>query len=400
MLRGMRIILYTGKGGVGKTSVAAATALRCAELGYKTIILSTDAAHSLGDSFEVKLGNEPEPIASNLWGQETEMSRTLERHWTRIQEWFKALLAWRGIEEIVAEEIAILPGMEEGANLLYIVDHYDGGKYDVIVVDCAPTADTLRFLSFPEILRWWMEKMFPIGRTAAGLARPFIKPLLNVPLPEDEVFRAAEDLFEELYRIRTLLTNAEVTSVRLVLNPEKMVIKEAQRAFTYLNLYGYPTDLVVCNRMIPEGVTDEHFEFWKESQAKYHKLIEESFAPLPILDVPLFDQEVTGISMLRRMGEVLFGEEDPSRIFFHGRPREIEKADGYYELIIPLPFVEKAEISLTQNGDELLVQVGRYKRNLVLPRTLAGLPIEGARFEDGRLRIRFREELKSKSSKG
>ncbi|RLC73218.1 MAG: ArsA family ATPase [Chloroflexi bacterium] len=396
----MRIILYTGKGGVGKTSVAAATALRCAELGYKTIILSTDAAHSLGDSFEVKLGNEPEPIASNLWGQETEMSRTLERHWTRIQEWFKALLAWRGIEEIVAEEIAILPGMEEGANLLYIVDHYDGGKYDVIVVDCAPTADTLRFLSFPEILRWWMEKMFPIGRTAAGLARPFIKPLLNVPLPEDEVFRAAEDLFEELYRIRTLLTNAEVTSVRLVLNPEKMVIKEAQRAFTYLNLYGYPTDLVVCNRMIPEGVTDEHFEFWKESQAKYHKLIEESFAPLPILDVPLFDQEVTGISMLRRMGEVLFGEEDPSRIFFHGRPREIEKADGYYELIIPLPFVEKAEISLTQNGDELLVQVGRYKRNLVLPRTLAGLPIEGARFEDGRLRIRFREELKSKSSKG
>ncbi len=385
---------------MGKTSVAAATALRCAELGYKTIILSTDAAHSLGDSFEVKLGNEPEPIASNLWGQETEMSRTLERHWTRIQEWFKALLAWRGIEEIVAEEIAILPGMEEGANLLYIVDHYDGGKYDVIVVDCAPTADTLRFLSFPEILRWWMEKMFPIGRTAAGLARPFIKPLLNVPLPEDEVFRAAEDLFEELYRIRTLLTNAEVTSVRLVLNPEKMVIKEAQRAFTYLNLYGYPTDLVVCNRMIPEGVTDEHFEFWKESQAKYHKLIEESFAPLPILDVPLFDQEVTGISMLRRMGEVLFGEEDPSRIFFHGRPREIEKADGYYELIIPLPFVEKAEISLTQNGDELLVQVGRYKRNLVLPRTLAGLPIEGARFEDGRLRIRFREELKSKSSKG
>lgn len=400
MLRGMRIILYTGKGGVGKTSVAAATALRCAELGYKTIILSTDAAHSLGDSFEVKLGNEPEQISPNLWGQETEMSRTLERHWTRIQEWFKALLAWRGIEEIVAEEIAILPGMEEGANLLYIVDHYDSGKYDIIVVDCAPTADTLRFLSFPEILRWWMEKMFPIGRTAASLTRPFIKPLLNVPLPEDEVFRAAEELFEELYRIRTLLTNEEVTSVRLVLNPEKMVIKEAQRAFTYLNLYGYPTDLVICNRMIPEQVSDGHFEFWKESQAKYHRLIEESFAPLPILDVPLFDQEVTGISMLRRMGRFLFGEEDPSRIFFHGRPREIEKADGYYELIIPLPFVEKAEISLTQNGDELLVRVGRYKRNLVLPRTLAGLPIEGARFKDGRLCIRFREELGSRSSKG
>ena len=391
MLRGMRIILYTGKGGVGKTSVAAATALRCAELGYKTIILSTDAAHSLGDSFEVKLGNEPEPIAPNLWGQETEMSRTLERHWTRVQEWFKALLTWRGMEEIVAEEVAILPGMEEGANLLYIVDHYKSGKYDVIVVDCAPTADTLRFLSFPEVLRWWMEKMFPIGRTAASLTRPFIKPLLNVPLPEDEVFRAAEDLFEELRRIRTLLTNDEVTSVRLVLNPEKMVIKEAHRAFTYLNLYGYPTDLVVCNRLIPEQVADEHFDFWKETQAKYHRLIEESFAPLPIRDVPLFDQEVTGISMLRQMAHALFGEEDPSRIFFRGRPHEIEKAEGYYELIIPLPFVEKAEISLTQSGDELLVQVGRYKRNLVLPRTLAGLRADAARFEEGKLRIRFRE---------
>ncbi len=376
---------------MGKTSVAAATALRCAELGYRTIVLSTDAAHSLSDSFEVKLGNEPQSIAPNLWGQETEMFKTLERHWTRIQRWFKALLAWRGIEEIVAEEIAILPGMEEGANLLYIVDHHDSGRYDVIVVDCAPTADTLRFLSFPEILRWWMEKMFPIGRTAASLTRPFVKPLLNIPLPEDDVFQAAEDLFEELYRIRTLLTNTEITSVRIVLNPEKMVIKEAQRAFTYLNLYGYPTDLVVCNRLIPDEVSDRHFDSWKETQARYHRLIEEAFAPLPIRDIPLFDQEVTGIPMLRQMGEVLFGEEDPSRIFSRGRPHEVERIDGYYELSIPLPFVEKAEIRLSRNGDELLVQVGRYKRNLVLPRTLAGLPIEGARFENGKLRIRFRE---------
>ncbi len=393
MLKAVRIILYTGKGGVGKTSVAAATALRCAEMGHRTIILSTDAAHSLGDSFEVRLGNEPEQIAPNLWGQETEMSRTLERHWTRIQKWFKALLAWRGIDEIVAEEIAILPGMEEGANLLYIVDHYNSERYDVIVVDCAPTADTLRFLSFPEILRWWMEKMFPLGRTAASLTRPVVKPFLNIPLPDDEVFQAAEDLFEELYQIRTLLTNAETTSVRLVLNPEKMVIKEAQRAFTYLNLYRYPTDLVVCNRLIPEQVADHHFDSWKESQAKYHRLIEESFAPLPIHDVPLFAQEVAGISMLQQMGKVLFGEEDPSRIFFRGQVREIEKADGYYNLIIPLPFVDKADISLVQNGDELLIQVGRYKRNLMLPRSLVGLPIEGAKLENGRLCIKFKEEL-------
>lgn len=395
----MKIILYTGKGGVGKTSVAAATALRCAEMGYKTIILSTDAAHSLADSFDVELGNEPQQIAPNLWGQETEMSQTLERHWSRIQRWFKALFAWRGMDEIMADEIAILPGMEEGANLLYIVNYFNSGDYDVIIVDCAPTADTLRFLSFPEILRWWMEKMFPIGRTAASLARPLTKPFLNIPFPEDEVFQAAEDLFNEMYQIRTLLTDPQKTTVRLVLNPEKMVIKEAQRTFTCLNLYGYPVDLVVCNRMIPKEVDDHHFDSWKESQSKYHRMIEESFAPLPVLDVPLFSQEIVGIPMLRLMGETLFGKEDPTKSFFQGKPQRIEKTNGYYILSIPLPFIEKKDISLTRSGEELIVQAGRYKRNILLPHALLKLEVEGAKFEGNTLRIRFKEGVKQQTSR-
>ena len=220
----MRVILYMGKGGVGKTTVAAASALRSAELGYKTIILSTDSAHSLADSFDLTLGSEPQPIIPNLWGQEPDISHTLETRWGIIQKWMSALLAWRGMEKVVADEMAILPGMEELANLLYIIDYHRSGKYEVICVDCAPTGQALRFLSFPEMMRWWMEKMFPIERKAASLARPLLKALTDIPMPDDEVFASMESLFYELNEIKTLLGNQDVTSVRLVVNPEKMVI--------------------------------------------------------------------------------------------------------------------------------------------------------------------------------
>ena len=247
----MRVILYTGKGGVGKTTVAAASALRSAELGYKTIILSTDSAHSLADSFDLALGSEPQPIIPNLWGQEPEISHTLGNRWGTIQKWVSALLAWRGMDKIIADEMTVLPGMEELANLLYIADYYQSGEYEVIIVDCAPTGETLRFLAFPEILHWWMEKIFPIERKAVSLARPLVSALTNIPVPDDEVFISVENLYSELNEIKTLLGNQDVTSVRLVVNPEKMVIKEAQRTFTYLNLYGYSTDLIICNRLIP-----------------------------------------------------------------------------------------------------------------------------------------------------
>ncbi len=385
----MRVILYMGKGGVGKTTVAAASALRSAELGYKTIILSTDSAHSLADSFDLVLGDEPRPIIPNLWGLEPEISHTIENRWGTIQRWMSALLAWRGMEKVVADEMAVLPGMEELANLLYIVDYHRSGKYEVIIVDCAPTGETLRFLAFPEVLHWWMERMFPIGRKAASLAHPFVKALTNIPMPDDEVFASAESLYSDLNEIRSILGNKDVTTVRLVVNPEKMVIKEAQRTFTYLNLYGYLTDLIICNRIIPDKVDDQYFSFWKESQSKYYGVIEECFAPLPISAIPLLDREVVGIPLLEVIADALYREDDPTRLFFQGQVQDLQKEDTHYILTLSLPLVEKGDISLMQSGDELIIRVGNFKRNIILPHTLVGLAATKARFDGGKLRIQF-----------
>lgn len=385
----MRVLLYTGKGGVGKTTVAAATAVRAAQLGHRTIVMSTDAAHSLSDSFDLSLSGESVPIAANLWGQETNISDTIESYWRDIEDWMSALMAWRGMEQIMADELAILPGMEELANLLYISDYHYGGDYDVVVVDCAPTGDTLRLLSFPEVLGWWMDRMFPIGRTAVTVTRPLMRRMVGVPMPENRVFESIERLYSHLDRMHALLTDPEKSTMRLVVNPEKMVIKEAQRSFTYFNLYGYATDLVVCNRLLPESVVDPYFQAWKESQSKYYQMIEEAFAPVPILSVPLLDEEVVGVPMLERMADALYGERDPTDIFFHGHAHEIEREDGYYVLTFDLPFASKEDISLTRNGDELVVRVGGYKRNIMLPKTLTRLPVKDAKFDSDRLRIRF-----------
>jgi len=388
----MRVILYTGKGGVGKTSVAASTALRSAELGYKTIVLSTDLAHSLSDSFDMQLGNEPKPIAKNLWGQETELSKTIEIHWGTIRGYISALLAWRGMDEVTADEIAFFPGMEELANLLYIV-HYNKDKaYDVVIVDSAPTGETLRLLTFPDILHWWMTKLFPIGRKVAGAVYPIARTLVSMPLPDSQVFDSAQELFGEIEKIRTLLSDPETSSVRLVVNPEKMVIKETQRTFTYLNLYNYPVDLIVCNRMIPEKVEDSYFQMWKKTQKKHHQLIEEGFSPLPILDAPLLEQEIVGVPMLKAMATALFDDSDPTRVFFRGQAHSIEKENSHYVLTLPLPFTGKGDVSLTQSGDEILISVASFRRNIILPHILVGLPVAEAKMEDGKLRIRFEQK--------
>lgn len=396
----MRVILYTGKGGVGKTTVAAASALRSAEFGYRTIVLSTDSAHSLSDSFDLHLSGEPQPIAANLWGLEPEMSHTMETHWGIIQRWMSALLVWRGMEEIIADEMTILPGMEELAYLLYIVDYYRSREYDVIIVDCAPTGQALRFLSFPEILHWWMEKMFPIGRKAITLAQPLAKALTNIPMPDDKVFASIENLYSELDEIQAVLSNQDISSVRLVVNPEKMVIKEAQRTFTYLNLYGYLTDLIICNRIIPEKVDDLYFSLWKESQSKYYEMIEECFAPLPIATVPLLNQEAVGIPMLEVIANALYREDDPTNFFFRGQVQDLHKEDEHYILTLSLPLAEKGSISLMQSGNELIIGVGNFKRNIILPHTLVGLTATEARLEDGKLKIGFRQrEPKAPSSR-
>jgi arsenite-transporting ATPase len=354
--------------------------------------MSTDAAHSLSDSFDLPIGGEPRLIDHNLWGQETELGMTLNKQWTTIQEWLSALLAWRGLKEVEADDIAILPGMEELSNLLYIVNCAQSGQYDTIVVDCAPTGETLRLLSFPEILNWWMEKLFPVERQVTKIVRPIVKPLINIPIPDEEVFDSIQELFPQLNQMRTLLTDSEKTSIRLVLNPEKMVIKETQRTFTYLNLYGYSTDLIICNRFIPENVTDHYFDYWKANQEQYLRSIEERFAPLPILIVPLMAQEVVGLDMLRAVAEKLYGDHDPTEFFHRGKIHYIEKENEHYTLSFDLPYSSKDEISLARSGDELIIHVGAYRRNFILPRTLVNLTLKGAKFENDKLVIRFDNE--------
>ena len=388
----MRVILLTGKGGVGKTTVAAATALRSARLGYRTVVLSTDAAHSLGDSFDIPLGPEPKAIGDKLWAQETDVEYNLRKHWGIVEQWLRSLLQWRGLDELVADEIAILPGMDELSALLWVNQHCGSGDFDVVIVDCAPTGETLKLLSFPDVAGWWVEKMLPIHRRVVGVLRPVIRPFTNLPLPGDDVYDAGEDLFRRLEGLHALLADPDVSSVRLVLNPEKMVIKEAQRTFTYLNLYGYATDAVVCNRLLPEAVQDGYFQTWKITQQEHFRVIQESFSPLPVFTVPLMEQEVVGTVMLEKVAAALYGDEDPTRLFVRGPVQEVVSEDGRYVLTIALPFVTKEELSLVRNADELVVHAGNFKRNIILPHLLQGLPVLGAKFEGDKLRISFGEE--------
>ncbi len=385
----MRILLYTGKGGVGKTSVAAATALRCADLGYRTIVMSTDAAHSLADSFDVALGPEPVQVTDHLWGQELDVLYQMEKYWNTVQEYLTTLMAWRGMDELIAEETAVLPGMEELASLLQVVGHYDSRAYDVIIVDCAPTGATLQLLTIPEIGRWYLQRIFPIERQAMKLVRPIAKAVLDMPLPDDKLFDTAESLIKELDRMQRLLSDPQLSSTRLVLNPEKMVIKESQRAYTYLCLYGYPVDLVISNRLIPSQVRDAYFTAWRDIQARYSQQVEEAFAPLPIFSVPLFDQEVVGLPMLRRMAESIYGDQDPTAVFYVGQTQQVEKMDGTYRLRIRLPFASKEALQLTSAADELIIHIGNHKRNLILPRTLATLDVQEARLDDDVLTVTF-----------
>ncbi len=383
-----RILLYTGKGGVGKTSVAAATAVICAERGYRTMVLSTDIAHSLGDAFGQQLGAEPVEVAPNLWGQESDVFFNVARYWGRIQEYAASVLRWRGLDEVLAEEMTVLPGMDEVGSLLWIAEHHDSGAYDVIVVDAAPTGETLRLLSLPEAVKWWMEKVEPIGRRISRLTGPMIHRLIGIPMPGDEVFDAGEELFRKLEHMRGLLADSAKTSVRVVLTLEQVVIKEAQRSFTYFHLYDYPTDLVVVNRVLPDDVGD-YFRGWYEKQREYAPLVERTFAPIPVLDAPFFDREVVGIEMLRELGAALYGDRDPLDFFYRGRPYSVTRDNGAFILSLELPFTSREQISLSRHADELLIDLGTWRRTLVLPRALIDAPAEGAKFEDDVLKIRF-----------
>ncbi len=385
----MRLILFTGKGGVGKTTLSAATALLSAKKGYKTLVISTDAAHSLSDSFEVPLANTPTKIIPNLFGREVNALEEIEKKWGDIKAYLTEFFASQGINSVEAEELSVFPGMEELFSLMEIRNYRKTNEYDVILVDCAPTGDTLRLLSAPEITNWYLKHIFPIQRTAAKAVRPVASRLLPFPFPEDKIFEAMKKLSLQLADMKEILEDAQQTSIRLIVNPEKMVIKETQRAYTFFNLFGFSVDLIIVNRMIPRQIEDPYFLEWKTIQEQYFRSIEEIFAPLPLFSLPLFSREIVGLPLLEEIGRVVYGQEDPTKLFFSQKPIQIEKVDGRYVLSLNLPFVEKSSLDLTQKGEELIVKAGTFKRNILLPRILLHHSVMGAKFEGERLRITF-----------
>ena len=391
----MRIILYTGKGGVGKTSVAASTALLAADVGYRTVLMSTDPAHSLGDSLDMALGPEPVAVCANLWAQEIDVLQELEKSWQTIQEWLVSLMRWQGMDEVLAEEVAVLPGMEELIALMYIMRYNEEGKHDLLVVDCAPTAETLRLLSFPDMARWYMHRIFPVHKTLARTLGPLARGILGVPVPGREVFDSAQVLYGQLEEVRNLLLDSTGASMRLVVNPEKMVIKEAQRTFTYLNLHGYHTDLIVCNRVIPDNVDDPFFNNWKRFQARNMELIHQSFDPMPVLMAPLMDREAVGQDALREMGTSIFDSQDPAQLFYTEHTQEIVREGSRYALKVKLPFTSLEEVSVLESQDEIIIQVGPYRRSILLPRVLSGLEVKEATMDGDTLTIRFKENPKA-----
>ena len=327
-MRHPRTILYTGKGGVGKTSVAAATARRCAADGMRTVILSTDPAHSLADCFERELGPDPTALGERLWGQEVQAQREMEANWAAVQRWLGGFLADRGVMDIAAEELTVPPGMDELFSLLQIKRHHESGEFDAVIVDCAPTGETLRLLSFPDIANWWLEKVFGWERRLVAAAKPLAR-MIDVEVPEEDVFDEVQGLVRNLIAINEILRDRERASIRLVMNPDRMVIKEAQRTFTYLNLYGYLTDAVIVNRVFPEEVAGGYFGAWHERQADRLAEVREGFAPVPVLTARYFEQEVTGEPMLDRLGAELFGERPRGGAHAHrASPRRSRPATG------------------------------------------------------------------------
>lgn len=388
----MRIILYTGKGGVGKTSVSAATGLRSAELGYRTLVLSTDAAHSLSDSFDREIGKAPVVVAKNLHAQEIDVNHELIVNWGKIQDFLVKFLKRQGFEDFMAHEFSIFPGMEELFSLL-VLERYDSSdSYDVAVIDCAPTGSTIRMLSFPDIIRWYMEKVFHIERKIVKAVRPVAERIAHIPLPTDDVYLSIEDLYLKVHDIKEILTESESSTIRLVCNPQKMVIKESQRVYTYLNLFGFSVDAVIMNRILPEEVTDSYFGQWKKAEKKHLQEATESFQPIPIFPCNLFNREIVGLKLLSTMAKDIFGDEDPTKVFFREKPMAIAKQNGDYVLSLKLPFAEKKDLDIWVKGDELILTIGNFKRNIFLPRSLSSLKVRGARFQDEHLMVTFGKE--------
>jgi arsenite-transporting ATPase len=394
----VRVILFTGKGGVGKTSVAAATAMQCARSGYRTVIMSTDPAHSLGDSFDVELGHELTPIGANLWAHEVSSLHEMQRHWVKLHDYAVEVFAAQGLDEVIADEVANPPGMDEIASLMWIKHYAQRAEHDVLIVDCAPTGETLQLLTFPDAAKWWLDKIYPWERRAMRIARPVLQPMMGMPLPSDEIFASLKDLLLDLGGMRKVLTDPAMTSIRIVLNLEKMVVKEAKRAYTYLSLFGYVTDAVIVNRTLPAELHDDLFQKWQKIHKRYEAEVEQSFAGIPIFNVPLFDREVVGEKMLLRMAKETYGDHDPSQHFATTSPQRIDKDGADYVLTLKVPFADRDDVDLSRHNGELYVTVGNYRREISLPRVLSQRDSAGASIQNGELRVRFtRREQKAAS---
>ncbi len=391
----MRIIFFAGKGGVGKTSMSAATGIRAAESGKRTVILSLDTAHSLSDIFDLKKNlmdqnrGEPVKVAENLWIQELDIQAEIARNWGRIYDYISTVLVATGQEEMQAEELAILPGMEELSLLLHINRYVRENTYDVLILDSAPTGEAVRFISIPATLEWYMNKFFKIERKMAKYVGPLVEKMYKVPMPKDEVYAAIDEIFGQLKGVDQVLMDPEITTVRLVCNPEKIVLAETQRAFMYFGLYKMHVDAIVMNRVLPAGVKDSYFSDWRKNQKAYIKKARELFDPVPILGSDLFRTEVLGYDRLKKLGGQVYGKKDPLKRFFKGKPYELVKEDGTYRLTIRLPFVEKSDVKVSRSPDELIVRLGSVKRNILLPRHVAAAQNVSAKISGQNLNVLF-----------
>lgn len=391
----MRIILFAGKGGVGKTSMAAATGVNIARRGHKTLIMSLDPAHSLADIFDLDRGlmdknrGLPIPVDEGIWIQELDMQEEIKKNWGEVHRYLALLLNVSGFEEILAEELAILPGMDEVSSLLYINKYSNERAYDVIILDCAPTGESLRFISIPTALEWYIKKIFNLERQIFRMVRPVARRMTTLPLPEDAYFAALQRLFDRLEGVDRMLSDPAITTVRLVTNPEKVVLKETQRAFMYFCLYQMVIDAVIINRIFPPAVADKFFHQWKKSQEEYLESAHARFAPVPIFQVDFFDREVVGLDSLTRLSRAIYGDLHPEKIFYQESPYRFDKQDGIYSLSIHLPFIGFQDVILGKSGEELIIRVGSFKRHILLPRNMAHLEPRGAKFCGDYLTIHF-----------
>jgi len=361
----MRILLFTGKGGVGKTTAAAATAIRCAQQGKKTLIISTDPAHSLSDALDIQLEPEPQEIEENLWCMEFDVYYSMKKHWGNMREMMRAIFKFQGVDNVVAEELSVLPGMEEGAAFLWIEKFYREKAYDVIVIDSAPTGETLTLLSLPQVTKSWLTKAFPGQKFAIKTLGKVVRKTTGIPV--DKGYEELESLFDKLESIQKVFLDPEICSIRIVANPEKMVIQEAKRAYSYLQLYGYNVDAIIVNRVLPEN-NDSFFKKYIDKQKEYLAEIEESFDPLPIFKVGHLGEEVFGMNLLEQIGETIYQDLDPTGVYHLENPLEVIDIKGGYRVKMKIPFIKEEEFTLKKFGDELIINLNNRRKSLFLPK--------------------------------